>query len=315
MTDRFPENDALAKLVAQARSVPTPEVKVTAKEIRAAVKAEERKGYLRWGTGLAAAAAVLFAVSLFGGGSNDADPATTTPASVAVTTPDEQPDGKTAEPRGEEPEVTPTIPAIEEDGPRPDPTPTDPTPPVSKLALAEGITVTTESGTDPVVVSQWQIEVSAGVYRIAVETTVESTFHVKHRKRTLDVEPGTELVFDNGKIDIEHGRAHWQDEAKPDRPDAATLAARAEAEMASGDRAAAIKTLTRLARLHPRASETRTGLVDLARLRTAAGDRDHARCAYELALKRWPNASISTDIRRALDRLGEGRACKGLRPD
>lgn len=309
MTDRFPDNDALAKLVAQARSVPTPEVKVTAQEIRAAVKAEERNGYLRWGAGLAAAAAVLFAVSLVGGNSGDTDPATATPASVVVTTPDEQP----VDSHVEEPGVTPTIPAVEMEPPRPEPTPTDPTP--TKLALAEGVTVTTESGTNPVVVSQWQIEVSAGVYRIAVEPTVESTFHIKHRKRTLDVEPGTELVFDNGEIDIEHGRAQWQDEDKQDRPSASTLAARAEAEMASGDRAAAIQTLTKLARLHPKASETRTGLVDLARLRTAAGDRDHARCAYELALKRWPNASITTDIRRALDRLGEGRACKGLRPN
>lgn len=311
MTDRFPENDALAKLVAQARSVPTPKVNVTAQEIRAAVKAEERKGYLRWGGGLAAAAAIVFAVSLFGGNASETEATTTTtPTSVAVTTPDEQP----AETHVDEPGVTPTIPAVEAEPPRPEPTPTDPPPP-TELALAEGITVTTESGTDPVVVSQWQIEVSAGVYRIAVETTVESTFHVKHRKRTLDVEPGTELVFDNGKFDIQRGRAHWQDEDKAERPSASMLAARAESEMASGDRAAAIQTLTKLARLHPRASETRTGLVDLARLRTAAGDRDHARCAYELALERWPNASIATDIRRALDRLGEGRACKGLRPN
>lgn len=305
MTDRFPDNDALAKLVAQARSVPTPKVSVRAEDIRAAVKAEERKGqWLRWGGGLAAAAAVLLAVSLVG---DSTDPTTetapvTTP-SVAAATPVDKP--HVVEPRVDEPSPAP---AVEE------PETPAPTKPAPKLAVADGITITTESGEDPVVVSQWQIEVSAGVYRIAVEPTVTSTFHVKHRERTLDVEPGTTVLFDDGRIEVEHGNAQWQDEAKADKPDASALAARAESEMAGGNRAAAIRTLTRLVRMYPRASETRTGLVDLARLRTATGDRDHARCAYELALQRWPNASIATDIRRALDRLGEGPACKGLRP-
>ena len=301
MSERFPENDALADLVAEARSVATPDVSVTAQDIRSAVQADQRKGYLRWGAALAVAAAAVLALSLFGGDSPS--PAEkSTPVVSTAEEPKPEPDPRVDQPR--------SAPTTEPEPPSPEPKQPEPV-----LALAKGISVQTERGPEPVIVSQWQIDIAAGVYRIAVAPEVESTFHVAHRGRVLDVDPGTELVIDDGKVDVVHGRAHWQDVTKPDKPDASTLAARAENEMARGDRTAAIHTLTRLAKSHPRASETRTGLVDLARLRTAAGDRDHARCAYELVLKRWPNASIAPDIRRALGRLGEGPSCRGLRPN
>ena len=95
---------------------------------------------------------------------------------------------------------------------------------------------------------------------------------------------------------------------------AAELSQRAEAEIGEGRPSAAIKTLTKIVRVHPRSAEARSALMDLGRLHRAAGSNDRARCAYTLYLQRWPMSSLDADVRRALNALGPGPACSGLTP-
>lgn len=97
-------------------------------------------------------------------------------------------------------------------------------------------------------------------------------------------------------------------------PGAAELARQAEAQLAAGDRAGAIRTLRRLVTRHGRSATAQTGLIDLGRLLKAAGRADEARCAYGLFLARWPGHALAGDVTRARDALGDGPACDGLRP-
>ena len=99
-----------------------------------------------------------------------------------------------------------------------------------------------------------------------------------------------------------------------DKPSATALARRAESQLASGDRRGAVRTLRTLVSRHPRKAAARTGLVDLARLLKGMGRTDEARCAYDLYLERFPRGPLAVDVRRASERLGEGRGCRGLRP-
>lgn len=97
-------------------------------------------------------------------------------------------------------------------------------------------------------------------------------------------------------------------------PSAAALAREAEALLAAGDRAGAIRTLRRLVTRHGRSATAQAGLIDLGRLLKAAGQPDEARCAYGLFLERWPGHALAGDVTRARAALGEGPACDGLQP-
>ena len=99
-----------------------------------------------------------------------------------------------------------------------------------------------------------------------------------------------------------------------DRPSAAELSREAEAALASGDRNEAIRILTKLVRMYPRAAQTGAGLVDLGRLLRQSGRNDRARCAYETYLARFPSAALRPEVEHALTKLGAGPKCRGLRP-
>ena len=97
--------------------------------------------------------------------------------------------------------------------------------------------------------------------------------------------------------------------------DVRALARRAEALLTSGQRDGAIAVLTQITRLHAHEPAARAALLDLAPLLKAAGRVDEARCAYRLYLERYPaRAQLADDVRKALDRLGDGPACDGLDP-
>lgn len=302
MSDPFPVNEQLARLVAQARAVPTPNVSVTSADIEAALRGS--RSWRAWlMPALASAATVVLGIRLWGGGD---PPEVVDPApDVAVAT--LEPGGRPAPPEA---------PSVE--SPRSPVPPVPPSPSVAAPAivagLGAGVTVSTISGEPPRVSSRWDVTVAAGVYRITLAMTASSTLRVHSGDRILHVEPGATVLLDNGESTVQAGQATWveSDQDKARRP--GELAIHAERALARGDRRAAITALTMLVRSYPRAPETRTGLVDLARLRTATGDEDRARCAYELALKRWPTASTAPDVRRALDRLGAGPPCRGLTP-
>jgi Flp pilus assembly protein TadD len=103
--------------------------------------------------------------------------------------------------------------------------------------------------------------------------------------------------------------------AAADVSDVRVLARRAEALLTAGQRDRAIAVLTQITRLHAHEPAARAALLDLAPLLKAAGRVDEARCAYRLYLERYPGkAQLGDDVRKALDRLGDGPACNGLSP-
>jgi hypothetical protein len=102
--------------------------------------------------------------------------------------------------------------------------------------------------------------------------------------------------------------------AGPTGPTPAALAREAEAMLAAGDRAGAIRALRRLVTRHGRSAASQGGLIDLGRLLKAAGQPDEARCAYGLFLERWPGHALAGDVTRARTALGDGPACDGLHP-
>lgn len=101
----------------------------------------------------------------------------------------------------------------------------------------------------------------------------------------------------------------------PGEPDVRLLARRAEDLLTAGKRDAAIRVLTQIVTQHAHTSAARGALLDLAPLLKAAGRVDEARCAYRLYLDRYPGKpQLADEVEKALGRLGEGPACRGLRP-
>ncbi len=101
---------------------------------------------------------------------------------------------------------------------------------------------------------------------------------------------------------------------KPVPTSADELVRLAEVAMAENRRGDAIAVLTQLVRSHGASPAARTALLDLGRLLRDAGRRDEARCAYRSWVARWPGDGMRADVERALDALGDGPACRGLRP-
>lgn len=300
--DPFPRNTELAALVAQARAVPAPKVSVTAQDVHGELASERSRSRRRIVFAVAAAAAILLVVGRLGG----SDPAPTHADKVAIAVP---------EPPKPSPLAAKPDPAPADDNPAPiDPIQASPSNP-DPIQLAQAVTIETRSGPVPIVVSTWTVELAAGVYRIETAVDASSSLVIRRGDRVLEVAPNSAVTLNGHAVEVERGQARWQNERNPaSRPDAGTLATTAEGQMARGDRRAAIRTLRTLARTYPRAAETRTALVDLAQLLSSSGQPDRARCAYALALSRWPNASIATDIERAMAKLGDGPECRGLNP-
>lgn len=98
------------------------------------------------------------------------------------------------------------------------------------------------------------------------------------------------------------------------QPSASELARQAEDAMIDHRRKDAIELLTQLVRRYPSHAAARTALLDLGRLLREGGRADEARCAYRLFVARWPGDSTRADVDRALASLGDGPACRGLRP-
>jgi hypothetical protein len=96
--------------------------------------------------------------------------------------------------------------------------------------------------------------------------------------------------------------------------DAAELARRAEKAMAARQRDEAITLLSMLVRRFPKAPQAKAALLDLGRLLRDDGRPDHARCAYRLLVDRWPSEAKAPEVTRVLASLGEGPACRGLKP-
>ncbi len=94
---------------------------------------------------------------------------------------------------------------------------------------------------------------------------------------------------------------------------AAELAREADRLLAAGEREQAIETLHRLVEQHPHASPSRAAILDLARLLATLEREREARCAYELYLERWPDSSVSAEVRAQLARLRPAK-CSGLAP-
>lgn len=115
------------------------------------------------------------------------------------------------------------------------------------------------------------------------------------------------------EADLEPGPSE-PDASQTPTPTAAELARSAEQALAAGRRDEAVAIYRQLARKHPRASQTRTAVLDLARLLRVGGQADEARCAYRLYLERWPDSSVQVEVESQLDRLGEGPRCHGLSP-
>ncbi|MBK8263003.1 MAG: tetratricopeptide repeat protein [Nannocystis sp.] len=132
------------------------------------------------------------------------------------------------------------------------------------------------------------------------------------------------VAADRTEIQIERGAATWiaggpasaSAAARPLKPAAspAELARIAEAHLTAGRREQAARALRRLLLTYPDAEESQRGLLDLARLHRTLGEPDEARCAYQLYLDRHPKAPLRGEVTAALDRLGPGPTCRGLRP-
>jgi outer membrane protein assembly factor BamD (BamD/ComL family) len=97
--------------------------------------------------------------------------------------------------------------------------------------------------------------------------------------------------------------------------EAERLAVAAEDALARGDRAEAIAWLEKIVRKHSRSRQARAAMLDVARLRSAAGDRDGAACAYQRFLERYPNDEMRPDVNRRLGALDISDVeCRGIDP-
>ena len=305
----------LQMLVDAARAQPTPLASLDAETLHAAWRAHRARRRARIAT-LAVAAAVLLGLAAL------------TPRLLEPTPSPSESSGTVAETREPAP---PTTQPSSDRAPETTVTPEDAPP-----RLAAGVEVTRLPGTDPAaaveITGAHALRLPAGEW--SVDSHVSETVEVGIPDGTLELHGGhvqvrvaadvahAEVLRDEViHVDLEGRRTPLHPGAPTDaatpsraRPTAEALAAEAEAHLAAGDRAQAIASLRRLVTTYPRSATARTGLIDLGRLLEASGRKDEARCAYAVFLERWPGHALSGDVSRASTALGEGPACKGLRP-
>lgn len=185
----------------------------------------------------------------------------------------------------------------------------------------------------------WSIALDEGVHELEVEATPGRALRVSLPDRELQLEliegeATIEVIQGTAAVRLHNGVAAWVSEdgqrtvmsvehvelQAPDTPadgtqaSATELAREAELLLAAGKPNKAALVLRRLISAHPRASQTRTGLLDLARLLRNARREDEARCAYALYLRRWPDSAVDSEVRSSLERMGPGPECRGLDP-
>lgn len=300
----------LQRFVAAARAQPLVETNVSAEAVAAGLEAHRRRAQARrtllLSASVAMAASVIAAALLW-------------PLLSARST---------DESRGE-PEVAAA------DRIEPEHTPSD-----AGHALASAVRL---RSTAPVeVLGPWSIALDGGTHEIEVDRNAEHALTIALPDRSLELLWGSisvEFVDEEAAIRLYTGVAAWIGEdgqrsqisveqleleapAKPSgedsspslAPSAAELARSAERALAAGERDEAVAIYRQLIRKHPRASQTRAAVLDLARLLRASGQIDEARCAYRLYLERWPDSAVRTEVESQLDRLGTGPRCRGLSP-
>lgn len=291
----------LRRLVDVVRAAPPPVVKLDVAAISAAVE-ERRRGRRRGLLALASAAAAVVAL-VSARPWLSAKPGAGEPVLRAMT----------EEPVAVAPALSPPAP----------------------LALAPGVRAVAEAGPAPTVVSAWEVVLPPGRYDLAVDAHAGPEVLIARTPTgVVEVAQGhvsVTVAGDRVEAALQTGVATWvaPDGARsplvvvpvpvdmPETPgeSAAELARRAEALLAAGKREAAAPVLRQLVTAYPQSAAARGGLIDLGRILKADGKVDEARCAYRLYLSRYAGKEhLEGDVRQALDRLGDGPACRGLRP-
>lgn len=300
----------LRRLVDVVRAAPPPAVTVDVEAIAAAV-AERRRGRRRGLLGLAGAAAAAVAL------------VTLQPYVMSSRTGPVDPVAR----------AMPEQPAAVAPGPS-SPAPPSPAP----RALAAGVRAVAEDGPSPTVLAAWEIDLAPGRYDVTVDAhagpelliarTPTGVVEVAHGRVAITVAGDrTEAVLregvamwvapDGARSPIGPAVVETVPEDMPPTPGegAAELARRAEALLAAGKREAAVPVLRQLVTAYPQSTAARGGLIDLARLLRNDGKLDEARCAYTLYLSRYAGKeNLADEVQRAVDRLGPGPTCRGLRP-
>lgn len=301
----------LRRLVDVVRAAPAPVVKVDFAAISAAVE-ERRRGRRRGLVALAcAAAAVVALVSvrqvMF------VKPGASVPVLGDMS----------AEPIAAAPTPAPAAPEV---------------PAAVAPALAPGVRAVAAAGPAPTVRGPWEVELPPGRYELTVDAHAGAEVLIARTPTgVVEVTQGVVAVTvagDHTVAELQSGVAVWvaPDGARtplappaaepvpadmPSAPgaSAAELARRAEALLAAGKRDAAVPVLRQLVTTYPQSAAARGGLIDLARVLKSDGKVDEARCAYTLYLSRYAGKEhLEGDVRQALERLGDGPTCRGLRP-
>ncbi|WAS95914.1 tetratricopeptide repeat protein [Nannocystis punicea] len=208
---------------------------------------------------------------------------------------------------------------------------------VAAPALAAAVRVVAEDGPAAGVRGEWQVELGDGRYDVTVAAHAgPELLRVDTAGGTVEIAQGRVVIVVAGtrtEAVLSTGVATWiapdgartplavapaetglDDEPGP-KASPSELARHADALLAAGRRDAAIRVLDLLVTTHPDSPPARAALLDLARLLKAAARTDEARCAYALYLERYPGKEqLADEVEAALNRLGPGPACTGLRP-
>lgn len=203
--------------------------------------------------------------------------------------------------------------------------------------LASQVRIVAEGETpSPTVLGPWSVGLAPGTYSVEVDDHPgDEQLRARSAGGTVELHHGRVHILvgaDHTEARLETGVATWVAPLGertpltppaaepvpsdiPAPPDAADLARRAEAQLTAGRRDAAIKLLTQLVTVHPNHPAARSALMDLAGLLKSDARPNEARCAYRLYLSRYSGkAQLADEVEKALARLGDGPACKGLRP-
>ncbi len=221
-------------------------------------------------------------------------------------------------------------------------TPVQPLGPV--LAAGVRVVAVAADTPSPTVLGAWDVGLADGRYVLEVdEHAGPEVLRARSAGGTVELRHGrVQVVVGAARVEatLEHGVGEWvaQDGAReplmspaavepsePSEPTAGTpidepvdvsaLARRAERLLTAGKREPAIKLLTQIVTTHPEHPTARGALLDLGPLLKASGRTDEARCAYRLYLERYPGKrQLADQVEKALNRLGDGPACRGLKP-
>ena len=225
---------------------------------------------------------------------------------------------------------------VAKDRPTADARPTRPAA-IATLSAAARVVADTAATPGPTVLGAWEAELAPGRYSVEVDEHPGAEALLLHAQGgTLELHHGRVLMIvgaSRSEALLQHGIGVWvaadgrreplspAPDATPDptelpTADVSALARRAEGLLTSGKRDAAIKLLSQIVTVYPQHPAARGALLDLAPLLGATGRVDEARCAYRLYLDRYPGKpQLADQVEKALTRLGEGRSCRGLKPN